>query len=222
MAKKEAVDVALYDRALLEHHEVQPVTTEDGHTITVDTYGKFGAIMGDVTITEPTLEKAREKVHTTHLAQERKRKKKAMAVPCVIFDPGGRFSTHKDATVSLAFFRGIHAGTGVIQYALPDGTKHNGEGIIVWPRGHKDAERVLALNERRHKLSTELDVIHAEMHELKQEQGPKMFSGTVKERGYSHSFDRPRIHNNAALAQEVAEALVANVLTPEEEQEKTP
>ncbi len=174
--------------------------------------------MGDVKVDELTLEKAKDKVHATHLSQQRKLKKKAMAVPCVIYDPGSGYSPKRAEWCGLAFFRGLHAGNGAVQYALPDGTKIHGEGVIVWGRHESDLiERLLALTDQKQTAQAIVDKATSELHEMRQAQGPKMYAGQVKERGYGHAYDRPTIRNDAAMAQTVAEALVDNVLKPRED-----
>lgn len=213
--KAEPVEVAVYDRALLEHHEVQPVATQDGHTITVDSYGRFGAILGDVTVSESTLEKAKERVHTSHLAQERKRKKKAMAVPAFILDrsTGGYGSgSDREEFCGEAFFRGVHAGHGALQYAHPDGTKAFSESVTVWPRGHRDAEEVLTQHRRMVHANAVASKAQKALGKLVKKQQDRMFRGM--DLGYG---SKPKVGNDAKKADELADTIVANVLTKPDE-----
>lgn len=206
----EGTEVTKYDRALLERTEVQPVTTQDGHTIVVNTLGRFEAKVGDVSISEYTLDKAEEKVHATHMALERNRRKKTMAVQCFVYDAG----QYRYEYIGPAFFRGVHAGNGDLLYARPDGTKGRQDKLVVFPvkGGGESVERLRGLADEEVALRARLKEIRAAVDPILKEQQKKMYDGDTFYLGYGSV----RVHNDATRAQEVAERIVANVLRTEE------
>lgn len=206
----DSTDVVKYDRDMLDHKEVQPIATEDGHVITVNRYGKFCALIGDVEISERTLEVAREKVHRTHLAQQVRKKKKTLAVPMFIYVKG---DYNNPAWADDAFFRGVHAGTGALQWSKPDGSKGFCDDVWLFPRGCEIASRVKGYVERITIAQAKLDAVRDLLQPILKSQFAIMYGHRV---GYSQ---RPRLRNNAEQANTMADEIVANVLVDATEDE---
>lgn len=197
------VEVVKYDRALLEKGELQPVATMDGHTIVVNRYGTFTAQVGDVNVAEDTLEAAKEKVHSAHLASL---KKSFRPVACYIYD--------RDFFGS-AFFRGVHAGNGRLLWSAPDGTKYDGPYAKVFAPDDPRVEELDELAKRRDKLQEEVARLGSRISEIVDGQAEKMY-GDLGRTGWSGSFSGgPRIRNDAEKAAEVHAAIIENVLRGE-------
>lgn len=218
--ENEPVEVAVYDRDMLQSKEVQPIATEDGHVIFVDNWGKFGAkvVVGDsaVLVSEPTLETARDKVHKNHLALKRKKNKKILAVPAFIYENQGSYWGADPGWWGEAFFRGVHSRTGELQYAKPDGSKEFGEGIYVFHRDDPACNKIAHLSEQIVDLRTQLSELQDELRPIIDAQREKMWAGSDQDQRYS-SRPRPRT-NDAQSANEIAEIIVANILKPKGEE----
>lgn len=201
-SKEEGVGVVKYDRALLKANEVQPVKEVDGHAIVVNKYGQFAAKVGEVDISGDRLREVEDKVHATHLALLRKKEKKVLAVPAFILN-----EDHGDRWHGDAFFRGVHAGNGALQFTRPDGSNGFSDRVVVWPRDHEDIEKVRALADEIASLKEALAKAEGELRPLVEEQKGRMFRGLAT--GWSK---RPTVRNDAAKANEIADAIVRNVL----------
>lgn len=201
--KEPGIEVAKYDRAMLERHEVQPISSQDGHTIVVDSGGYFGAKVGDVEIRERTMEKVRERIHKTHMAQERRRKKKKIAAPCYVYLESGA-----DRYIGPGFFRGVHAGNGDYLFSRPDGTTGRSEHAVFFPKrgGGETVDRLRELFDERARLQARIDEIDEETGPLVKAQTDAMEAAyKAQTRHYRGRY----IRNNQEAANDLAESVLA-------------
>lgn len=205
------VEVVKYDRDFLEQGELQPIAKQDGHAIVVNSYGRFAAKVGDVSISEDTLEAAQAKVHSAHLASL---KKTFRPVACYVHDSGS------SGYSGPAFFRGIHAGNGRVLWSAPDGTKHDGEYALVFAPDDERLPRLRSAVEELRDLEARKKDVEKAIAELKEGQAQAMYGDLGQTSSWRRNeYARPRIRNDAEKAVEVAWAIVRNVLRPEEETE---
>lgn len=207
----ESKEVAVRSRSLqkLGYGELQPIATEDGHEIAVDMYGNFVAKVGQVEVSEKTLEKAKERVHRTHLSMRSREKKKRVAVPCYVYDSENGYH-------GLGWFRGIHAGHGAVQWQAADGTEGGGE------KGYSKTTVILRRDDPRVQEIEEalcrLDVLDAERKDLRKKTDKTLDgirSGMVRgERSAAHYGGgslRLGVANDFDEAARLTDAILRNV-----------
>ena len=204
-----SVEVVKYDRAMLEPNEVQPVSSQDGHTITVNRYGQFAAKVGEVEVAAPTLEQAKDKVHRAHMAQQRKLRKKVLAVPAFIL-----VNTEAEHFAGDAFFRGIHAGNGQVQWSLPDGSKGFSEKAVVFRRDTELRQEIVQLMDERAAARAIMKRTSARLSEIEKAQREIMLG---QRPGWGRIHQGAYVHNDAEKANEIADMIVANALSRDAE-----
>lgn len=170
--KEESVEVAKYDRAMLERTEVQPIAEEDGHTIFVDGWGRFGAKVAESEIKGDTLHAVREKVHRAHMALKRKLGKKKVAKAAVII--GG---PDQDSFNGAGFFTGHHAGNGRLMWREPDGSKGSSDRATVFARDDEAVPPLLVLVAIAKEAKQKMDAARKEIRIVCDEQSKLMYKG---------------------------------------------
>ncbi len=203
----DSTELVKYDRQLLEHHETQPITEVDGVMIFVNNHGKFTAEIAGVKVYEDTLEAAKDKVHKVHVREQQKVKAR-IGKPCMIYLPGGGWRGDYNATLVQAFFRGVHAGNGTIQYRLPDGTTDSHDGAIIFPEGNEATHRLVAAIAERLEHQKAIDRLTETINGIIEPQQEKMYAG-VRTSGYGRQ--KPQVRNDPDLALEYTRSILMNI-----------
>lgn len=206
--------LAEYDRALLESSEVQPVCEHDGYVITVNSRGTFAAKVHEVEVSEDSLDVAMEKVHRAH-TNHLKKQKMRVGKACLIYAPGRTWSGGKPTVLTDAFFRGIHAGHGTLQYRLPDGTKGSDNTLVLFKPEDSRREEIEGLFGERERIRAELKVVEGAFDSIMEEQRAVMYEGIPEARENRWSgaatFSKPNIRNDPEKALAVTEGIMKNV-----------
>ena len=206
--------LAEYDRALLESSEVQPVCEHDGHVITVNSRGTFAAKVHEVDVSEDSLDMAMEKVHRAH-TNHLKKQKMRVGKACLIYAPGHSWRGNTPTLLTDAFFRGIHAGHGTLQYRLPDGTKGADDNLVLFPPDDSRREEIERLFTEATRLAAEAKVAKYAFQKILSDQQAVMYDGIVEAQSYSFhrdgSYSKPRIRNEPEKALAVTEGIMKNV-----------